>query len=112
MNTIEAVRSLIRYGLDTELIEESDIFYVTNALLDTMKLDVDASFHPESGEAHPLEEILKALLDDAADRGVIENGIASRDLFDTRLMNCLTPRPSQVRHTFDALYKESPEGIP
>ncbi len=109
MNTIEAVRSLIRYGLDTELIEESDIFYVTNALLDTLKLDVDASFHPESGEAHPLEEILKALLDDAADRGVIENGIASRDLFDTRLMNCLTPRPSQVRHTFDALYKESPE---
>ena len=109
MNTIEAVRSLIRYGLDTELIEESDIFYVTNALLDTLKLDVDASFHPESGEAHPLEEILKALLDDAADRGVIEDGIASRDLFDTRLMNCLTPRPSQVRHTFDALYKESPE---
>ena len=46
MNTIEAVRSLIRYGLDTELIEKSDIFYVTNALLDTMKLDVDASFHP------------------------------------------------------------------
>ena len=109
MNTIEAIHALIRYGLDTELIEESDIFYVTNALLDTMKLDVDASFHPESGETHPLEEILKVLLDDAADRGVIEDGIASRDLFDTRLMNCLTPRPSQVRHTFDALYKESPK---
>ena len=103
MNTIEAVRSLIRYGLDTELIEESDIFYVTNALLDTMKLDVDASFHPESGEAHPLEEILKALLDDAADRGVIENGIASRDLFDTRLMNCLTHSMLFIRNPLKKL---------
>lgn len=56
-----------------------------------------------------LESILQYLLDDAVNRGVIDSGIASRDLFDTRLMGVLTPRPSIVTGTFAKLYKESPE---
>ena len=32
-----------------------------------------------------------------------------RDLFDTKLMNALMPRPSQVREAFWKEYKESPE---
>ena len=32
-----------------------------------------------------------------------------RDLFDTRLMNCLVPRPSQVIKTFKEKYAASPE---
>ena len=52
--------------------------------------------------------VLKSLLDEAVRRGIIEDGIVYRDLFDTKLMNCLMPRPSQVQSTFRALYEEDP----
>ena len=32
-----------------------------------------------------------------------------RDLFDTRLMNCLMPRPAQVQKSFWEKYEKSPE---
>ena len=47
-----------------------------------------------------LEEILKDLLDEAVKRGIIEDSITYRDLFDTKIMNCLMPRPSQIQKEF------------
>ena len=38
-----------------------------------------------------------------------DGGVVSRDLFDTKLMNCLTPRPAQVIAKFRADYAESPK---
>jgi UDPglucose--hexose-1-phosphate uridylyltransferase len=57
----------------------------------------------------PLEEILKALLDYAVEKGICADDITSRDLFDTKIMGALTPMPREVRKTFAALYAESPE---
>src|SRR5699024_9617765 len=56
-----------------------------------------------------LEEVLQELLAEAVDRGLIEDSIGYRDLFDTRLMNCLLPRPVQVQKEFWSRYEESPE---
>jgi UDPglucose--hexose-1-phosphate uridylyltransferase len=56
-----------------------------------------------------LEEVLKNLLDEACKRGIIEDSIGYRDLFDTRIMNCLMPRPSQVQKEFWEKYQKSPK---
>ena len=57
-----------------------------------------------------LAQVLDTLLDDAHERGVLpEDSVVYRDLFDTRLMGALTPRPAQVIEKFRALYAESPE---
>ena len=56
-----------------------------------------------------LEEVLKELLDEAVKRGIIEDSIGYRDLFDTKLMNCLLPRPAQVQETFARKYEKSPK---
>lgn len=56
-----------------------------------------------------LEETLNELLDEAVKRGIIEDSIVYRDLFDTKLMNCLMPRPAQVQREFWDAYKEDPE---
>ena len=56
-----------------------------------------------------LEPVLKELLDYAVEKGLIEDSVVYRDLFDTRLMNCLVPRPSQVIKTFKEKYAASPE---
>lgn len=109
MNVYEAVKALIAYSLKKGLIEECDVRWAANGLLDVMKLEPDGSFSAFGGQEYALEEILKVLLDDAVRRGVIEDGITSRDLFDTRLMGCVTPRPGEVIRTFDALCEKSPE---
>ena len=56
-----------------------------------------------------LEETLDELLDEAVKEVLIEDSIVYRDLFDTRLMNCLMPRPGQVQKEFWDKYAESPK---
>jgi UDPglucose--hexose-1-phosphate uridylyltransferase len=53
-----------------------------------------------------LEDILKEMLDYAAANGLMEDDITHRDLFDTKIMSKLLPRPSEVIRTFWKLYKE------
>ena len=106
LNTNNYIASLMQYGLDTGLIEDCDETYITNQLLQTLSLD---SYEPAEPLNLPLEDILKGLLDDAVSRGVCEDNITARDLFDTRLMGVLTPLPREVRSKFSKLYNESPE---
>ena len=40
-------------------------------------------------------------------KGLCADTAESRDIFDTRLMNCLTPRPGEVNRRFFALYAQS-----
>ena len=102
----DEIAALVAYGLDKGLIEPEDAVWARNRLLDILGLD---SFEPAGDKAgRTLEEILKAILDDAAARGVIDGGITSRDLLDTRLMGVLTPRPSEVIARFRGLYAYSP----
>ena len=102
-----AIAALADYGVRTGLIDPSDRVWAVNQLLAVMELsDYQEPAEPVGEE--PLEEILKTLLDDAAARGVIADDITSRDLFDTKLMGVLTPRPAYVQATFHHLYSQSP----
>ena len=56
-----------------------------------------------------MKTVLGALLDEACKRGIIEDSIVYRDLFDTKLMNCLIPRPAQVQAEFAKRYEVSPK---
>ncbi len=99
------IRQLVEYGIKTGLIGEEERIYTTNLLLDVM--DLDSCEDPEvSGEAE-LSDILSDLISDAVKRGVIEDNQVAADLFDTKLMNCLTPRPSFVRKEFSRLFEHS-----
>ena len=100
------IASLVQYGLQTGLIEECDKTYITNVILETLGL---CEYSDSAPAEMPLEEILKALLDYAVEKGICADDITSRDLFDTKLMGALTPMPREVRKTFAALYAESPE---
>lgn len=104
----DAVARLVAYGIRCGLLPECEKIYATNLLLDCMKED-DYTEPDALPEEINLEETLKELLDEAVRHGLIEDNIVSRDLFDTRLMNCLVPRPAQVQAEFSRLYAESPE---
>ena len=98
---------LIAYGLEKHLIEPADAVWCRNALLDLLGRTDYTPGKPLP--AVPLAEILATLTDNAVARGLCADDTTSRDLFDTRLMGALTPRPSQVRRQFFDLYAQSPQ---
>ena len=107
----EAIKKLVQYGLDTGLIRERDAVYARNQILEVMGMDEYEEPGDISGEIC-LEEVLKELLDYAYETtgALKENSVVFRDLFDTKLMNCLMPRPSEVADKFWKIYhEESPE---
>ena len=108
------IAKLVNYGLAAGLLEEEDKIYTVNRLLELFEIeDFDAEYDTSviNPETFPLEEVLKEMLDYAAENNLIkENSTVYRDLFDTKIMSCLLGRPSDVIKKFnDILKNEGPE---
>ena len=96
----EAIKKLVCYGLERNLITEEDVIFTTNQLLETLQIE-EYEEPAETYENVELEPVLKELLDFAYEHGVLEeNGVVYRDLLDTKLMSKLMPRPSEVIRKF------------
>ena len=117
----ERILELTEYGLVTGLVEPQDKRFTINRLLELFHIDeledeVTAAYEKrtpmtqESAE-EALPQILAEMLDYAAEQMLIpDNTITYRDLFDTKIMSMLVPRPSEVVCRFYDLYeKESPQ---
>lgn len=105
------IHRLLQFALQRGLIDEEDRVYAGNQLAGMLGV---FDFEPlPAPDVHERLEtptpILEALMDDAVQRGFLGNTLAARDSFDTRLMNCLTPRPSEVTARFWAEYDELPD---
>ena len=98
--------SLVEYAVRTGLAQKADRRVLTNRLLDILRLDdYTPSREPLMEE---LEPILSGILDFACERGLCEDNVTARDLYDTRLMGALTPLPHEVIAEFDRRYAVSP----
>lgn len=100
------IGELAEYGVKTGLIPENERNYAINLLLDIFHED---AYEANETKGEELEDILKGLLDIAVDKGLIEDSIVNRDLFDTRLMNAITPRPGEVIRKYQELFARSPK---
>ncbi len=108
-NVCDNIRDLLEYATERNLITETDRVFFRNRLMEEMHV---AAWEPNCDEAavRPLEDILGSLCDYAVENEIIPDcGITGRDLFDTRLMGLLVPRPSEVVREFQRLYAVSPE---
>ena len=104
----KSITKLVQYGMETGLVPECEKNYTINLLLDVFH--EDEYVEPEESFSDvDLEETLNELLDEAVKRGLIEDSVVYRDLFDTRLMNCLMPRPAQIQKEFWDKYQNSPQ---
>lgn len=102
-----SVKKLVCYGLEKGLITERDECFTVNRILEILKIDSYSC--DEFFENVNLEETLKELLDYAVEMNIIDDNITEQDLFDTKLMSALMPRPSEVTEKFNSLYKVSPK---
>ena len=102
-----SIKKLICFGLEKQLFTKRDEIYVTNLLIDALgidEFDCDQNYTDVD-----LESTLAELLDYAVEKGIIEDNITARDLFDTKLMGLMMPRPSEVTAEFWSRYNESPQ---
>ncbi len=100
-----ALDPLLDYAKDCGLLHPLDETFARNSLLAELKLES----HEKQTKRHSFPECLNLLCDYAVEQGQIHDTIAERDLFDTKLMGCVTPRPSEVVRKFWSLYAESPK---
>jgi UDPglucose--hexose-1-phosphate uridylyltransferase len=103
------IKKLASYALEKNLISKEEYSYSINLVLDILNLDE----FQDDGKNYPdvnLEESLSNILDYCYEKGILKkNSVAYRDLLDTKIMNCFTPRPKEVITQFNNLYKESPK---
>ena len=117
----ENILKLTEYAIVTGLIQPEDRRYTINRLMELFQIDeledeVVSSYEKrepmtrESAE-EALESILGEMMDYAHEQGIMkENSIVYRDLFDTKIMGLLVPRPSEVQINFWELYNnQSPQ---
>lgn len=107
MQVFEAIKALSEYAINNGLIQKEDKIYIINQLCRALKLDSYEDSEIKSD--YPLEDILTSLLQYAVDKGLCEDSVVFRDLFDTEIMGILTPRPSQVIKEFNKRYAQSPK---
>lgn len=100
------IDSLISYAINNALAVPADSMVLTNRLLDLLHLD---DYIP-SGEfqSENLSKILDNILNYAIKKGLCDDNITARDIFDTRIMGAITPMPREVINTFKNLYDKSP----
>jgi len=105
----KGIERLLAYAVNNELIDEIDVIYVRNRLLNLLQIkqpsviDYTAFLDEEKTNA---VEILQSLLDHAVEEHLIEDSVTSRDLFDTKIMGLITPMPSTIAEQF---YKKARE---
>ncbi len=110
MNIFKELKRLLEYGKAQGLMQMEDEIYVRNKLLEILGLDNYEE--PEAQEEAPgrLQPILDNILDYACQKSILtDNTITYRDLLDTKIMDCLLPRPSEVIKRFDAAYEGAPK---
>ena len=105
----KAIDRLIGYGLKKGLLEKEDIDYTRNRLLYTLCLPS----YEGNGEVAECKEELVCILSDiiqyALEKGLVSDSITEQDLFDTKVMDCILGRPSEIVRKFDELLKKSPK---
>lgn len=104
------IKQLIDYGLSSGLISDEDVVYTRNRILEI--LQIDEYIEPEDdgcGFDEEPENALAGMIEYAVESGMIEDNTVSRDLFDTKIMGALTPRPGEVISKFNALYSTDPK---
>ena len=107
MNIFQAIKALVDYAENQGLIEKEDKVFSINQVCQALNLDTFED--SETAGEYSLEEILSAILSYAVENGLCEDSVVYKDLFDTKIMGLLTPRPSEIIRKFNERYSVSPK---
>lgn len=105
----DTIERLLSYGIANHLLEMSDVHYTRNKLFYTLELAGTekeiANFPLPQEEIGELSTILSEILSYAMEKGLVSDSVTEQDLLDTKIMDCLLARPSEIIEKFQNLYK-------
>jgi len=102
------INRLLHFGQQNALLDKEDLVYSANLLCADLKVE-EFRFEEISEKLPTAAPILENLLDYAVEKKLLENTVTERDLFDTKLMNDLMMRPSELARRLWECYATSPE---
>ena len=102
MQINDLIATLLHYGVDKKLIEEEDIIYLVNRLIAYLGLD---EYKEGNVLDISLEQLVNGFDDYAVSKGLINDTITERDIYDTEIMTILLDKPSQISRKFFDIYK-------
>ena len=103
------ISALLNHAENCGMLDSADRIYAANTLCAELHLTAFEDYVSDEEKDLRLHEILDAICDYAVANNIINEGITAHDLFDTKLMGMLMPRPSEVTAKFFELYKEDPK---
>lgn len=110
MNIEANILELVDYGIEKELIEKRDSIYVINRVLNLLNLIEFDSIDTKIENKRKISDILEDFRNYAVKEGIVEDDtLEVLDLFDTKIMDCLAKRPSEIEKDFWNLYKKDPK---
>lgn len=101
MNIFEEIKLLLAYGIKNDLIGKYDEIISRNEIISLLRLeewkdtDISLKIIPE----YP-NEILENICNWAVEKGIIEDTITTRELFDTEIMGKITPSATHIIDKF------------
>ena len=102
-----AATDLVLYALNCALIEEQDLNWAYNRVLECIGAPGPLAIYDQEGEELlSMEDALAELVEEGVANGMVEDTLGGRDRLAMRIMGALTPRPSEVAAIFWAIYEE------
>ena len=103
------ISALLDHAEKCGMLDSADRIYAANTICTELRLTAFEDFVSDEEKDLRLHEILDAICDYAVANNIINEGITAHDLFDTKLMGLLMPRPSEVTAKFFELYRNDPK---
>ena len=98
------IYELTDYAKDNALIPMVDYTYTVSRFMELFNIDEIAEKSDTPPEVRPINEILDDVIAVMAERGALDKeSIVERDLYDTKVMGIITPKPSEVIRKFGTL---------
>ena len=108
-NICRLISALLNHAENCGMLDPADRIYAANTLCTELHLTAFEDYVSDEEKDLKLHEILDAICDYAVANNIINEGITAHDLFDTKLMGLLMPRPSEVTAKFFEFYKNDPK---
>lgn len=105
------LKTFVDHAIALGYLKEMDRLYSINRLLDVLQLSTfdEAAEGGQKGQTPRLKDLAEYLVQDAVERGIIEDRVTERDRLMGVLMDQVMPRPSQVNEQFWQAYQEEPQ---
>ncbi len=105
MDILFEIERLLNFGIQKNLIDELDYVYFRNTLLQELNLGGSDKEYIVNETLDTATEILDNFAKYAVEQNFINDNMTEIDLFTTKIMGIITPKPSEVNKKFMELYQ-------